>query len=296
MPRLSLTRSQLETPVALDLLQLLHSVTANGRLTQVEIGELAEWLRQHAESQLPAVAYLRDVVMRVLEDGVITPEEQAWVQKAVETVLPAADREEAAVRRREAAAKARRQASEARETQHHEQRLARPLKHFDVMAMGVYNEDRQAVISGIEEGEPITLAREPGNPFSPNAVLFQRHNGRGIGYLPEGEAVQIAPLLDAGARHDAEVKKILDGTRGLIPVVWGEIYAAESHEGSPSPRIAYVESPSPRAESPRSTHATPPPTFPRPVVPRKTSREVYLAVGLIGFFLIAMVILALVLK
>ena len=120
MPRLSLTKSQLETPAVLDLLQLLQSVTADGRVTDAEIGALGEWLRQHAATPVPAMGYLTDVVQRVLVDGRISDEERAWVQKAVETVLPTTPRQEAAVRRREVVAAARRQAADEREREREE--------------------------------------------------------------------------------------------------------------------------------------------------------------------------------
>ncbi len=75
-PRRSLTKTQLEAPEAVDLLQVLHSVTADGTLTEVEVGELSGWLREHGGSAIPGIVYLAEVVARVVEDGIVTPEER----------------------------------------------------------------------------------------------------------------------------------------------------------------------------------------------------------------------------
>jgi hypothetical protein len=243
MVRISFTKAQLELPAALDLLQLLQTATADGRLTEAEIGALSEWLRQHQAEPLPAVTYLADVVQRVLEDGRVTPEEQAWVQKAIETVLPPVDRQEAATRRREAVSAARREAREKWEREREELALVRPIEHFDFMVAGAFYEDRQATIRHVSEGQEVILARQPANPYSPNAILVMLPNDRHIGYMPERNAVEFAPLIDGGARHEAEVKKLLRGERGLIPVVWGDLFSANSQSGRPSPVVQFAEPP-----------------------------------------------------
>jgi hypothetical protein len=245
MPRLSLTKRQLESPVALDLLQLLQTITADGHLTEVEIGGLREWLRTNEHEPLPAIEYLSEVVCRVLEDSKVSDEEQAWIQKAVETVMPVVDREEAATRRREADAAARREAREDKERLRDQARLDRPVGRFDFMAAGAYYDGRQEVIRNVCEGDRVILTRETGNPYSKNAILLTLEDGRNIGYVPEVNATSLAPLLDSGVKHEAEIKKILEGGRGLIPVVWGELFAATSPNGGLVRRATYSGSSAP---------------------------------------------------
>jgi hypothetical protein len=259
MVRISLTKAQLESPAALDLLQLLQTATADGRLTEAEIGALSEWLRQHQAEPLPAVTYLAEVVQRVLEDGRVTPEEQAWVQKAIDAVLPPVDRQEAATRRREAASATRREAQEKREREREKRALARPIEHFDFMVAGAFYENRQATIRRVNEGQEVILARQPANPYSPNAIVLMLPDDRHIGYVPERNAVEFAPLIDGGATHEAEVKRILQGERGLIPVVWGDFFAASSQRGRASPVVQFHEPlPAPRdGGAYRSTRAGP---------------------------------------
>jgi hypothetical protein len=145
------------------------------------------------------------------------------------------------------------------------------------MVAGAYYDNRQAAISGLGEAEPITLAREIGNPYSSNAILFLRRNGQNIGYVPEVTAVELAPLIDGGARHEAEAKKILQGGRGLIPVIWGDLYQAQSQEGQPSPRINYVQ-----------THKPEPPSVPAHPS-RKTSCGAWSVAAFIALLLAALI-------
>jgi hypothetical protein len=92
-PRKSLTKKQLEDPMALDLLALLQTMTFDGKILEPEIALLNQWLDDHKTSSIPGIAYLRESVQTVLADGRVTDQERAWLQKAVETVLPKEERE-----------------------------------------------------------------------------------------------------------------------------------------------------------------------------------------------------------
>ena len=98
-PRPSLTKKHLEQAVAIDLLQLLQTVTADGRLLPDEIKVLGAWLRDRRQEDLPAIAHLSGIVERVLADGRVSDEERAFVQKTVESILPTSERAEAVMRR-----------------------------------------------------------------------------------------------------------------------------------------------------------------------------------------------------
>lgn len=225
-PRKSLTKSQLQDPAALELLALLQTVTSDGRLLEEEVQLLNQWLASNRDSAIPAAEHLRTSVEAVLSDGRVTPEERAWLQKAVETVLPKEERDLAALRRREARADERRQAAEEKERLAELQRLNQPISTFDVMVAGVLHEGRAAVVERfVSEADTVYLAREPHNRFSPNAIAVRLASGRDIGFVPETEAVRLAPHLDQGALHSAAVKKILHGSRAPIPVIWGELYS-----------------------------------------------------------------------
>lgn len=75
---------------------------------------------------------------------------------------------------------------------------------------------------------PAFLARDRNNEFSRNAVEVRLQNGMQIGFVPEENAAEISPLLDAGYPHAAYIKKILTGGRAPIPVVVASVYAPDA--------------------------------------------------------------------
>jgi len=300
-PRKSLTKSQLQEPVALELLALLQTITSDGRLLEEEVQLLKQWLDDNRESALPAIEHLRGAVETVLADGRVSPQECAWLQKAVETVLPREERDLAALRRREAVAEERQLAAEEKERLAEQRaelrRLNRPITRFDVMVAGVLHEGRAVVIERfVAELDTVYLAREPKNPFSPNAIAVRLTNGLDIGYIPETEAVNLAPVLDQGALHSAVVKKILHGRRAPIPVIWGELYASQAQlpdavsqsqvpvraSAPPAPQRPTRAAP---VAVPFASHPTPAPSTDRPIA---SSRSRWLVVGLIGLALLAL--------
>lgn len=54
-PRVSLTKTQLQAAVGAELLALCQSVTADGVLTNEEVGELRAWLEANRSQDLPAI-------------------------------------------------------------------------------------------------------------------------------------------------------------------------------------------------------------------------------------------------
>lgn len=211
----------------------MQTVTADGRLLEQEVLQLRNWLETHRGNSTPAVAYLREAVEEVLADGRVTDEERAWLQKAIETVLPREERERAAMRRREAAADdrlklaANRQAEKERMAE--KKRRSRPIASFDFMVAGVHHEGRRAVVRRfVRDDCRVYLARDLENPHSSNAIAIRLKSGFEIGYVPESQAARLAPFLDDGAHHIARVKKVLQGRSVPIPVVWGDLLSADA--------------------------------------------------------------------
>lgn len=235
-PRLSLTKRQLETPAAVDLLQLLQSVTADGRLLDREIQALRDWLHVNRDEDLPALSHLREAIDRVLGDGVITPAERLWLQQQIEAVLPVEFRSDAKQQRQLAtkeqmkAAAAQAQAEAARNA---------PAGELDFMVAGCGYDGRPHIINtAVRDGIRVLLTREHGNAYSPNATLVCLTSGRNIGYVPEDLARELAPLLDAGVRQAMRVKKVLRGRRNPVPVVCGDLYLPTATAGVVVPAVS----------------------------------------------------------
>jgi HIRAN domain len=232
-PRLSLTKTQIQSGVGAELLALCQSVTEDGSLSKEEIIALRSWLKAHRSSDLPAVGFLASTVERIVADGKVTKQERRELYHAIETILPPEARKHAAAQRRvvEAEAMAREHAqSEAERQQEREERERnRPLCSANFMVAGVHYEGRPEVIRQYaEDGAQVFLARDRQNQYSRNAVEIRLQNGMQIGYVPEDDAGDIAPLLDQGSRHQACITKILTGGRVPIPVVQAYIYRADA--------------------------------------------------------------------
>ena len=84
-------------------------------------------------------------------------------------------------------------------------------KHTTRIA-GVQFDGRQSVIAFCQNGDPVTLRREPKNAHDANAIAVDTTHGD-IGYIPRALAANLAPRLDAGeVVQDAKIIAITGGT------------------------------------------------------------------------------------
>lgn len=93
--RVTLTKTQAQSEVGDSLLALLQDITADGEISLGEVDALRDWLKEYADyrSEIHAVAWLRDLVEAVLEDGVVTKEERVELLLGIERVMPKEQRE-----------------------------------------------------------------------------------------------------------------------------------------------------------------------------------------------------------
>jgi hypothetical protein len=92
--RVSLTKSQLATPIGNEFLNLLSDIGKDGVLEYEELERLTEFLNNNHECGIPGVKYLFDLMIRVCEDQELTSEEFLEIQLGIEKVLPPAIRTE----------------------------------------------------------------------------------------------------------------------------------------------------------------------------------------------------------
>jgi hypothetical protein len=212
-----------------ELLSLCQSATADGRLSTSEIGELRTWLDSKGVAELPAVDYLRELVARVVADGVITPEEQKAVHRAIESVLPKELRLQSLDARLAVEQSERAEKRLGREKERENKLRNARIANSNFMVAGVRYEGRPAVIARYcEPGCPVQLVRDAENQYSKHAIAVFVKSRRQIGVVPEIFAEGLAPLLDEGARVDSWITNILGEGRGPIPVVQAIFYSRES--------------------------------------------------------------------
>lgn len=227
--RVAISKTQRATEAGAELLSLCQTATADGSLSDAEVESLREWLRSQSSSDLPAVPFLFPVVERIVADGVVTPEERRELFLAIEKILPQDVREmsRSARQANEQAEKAQRKldAEEARQKQREERELNRPLEHFDFMVAGAKFDGRPALIARHARiDDPVLLQRDLQNRYSRSATKVLTADGHDIGFVPEEDAKVLAPLLDAGHRYAARIKKVFSGSSHDIPVIVADIY------------------------------------------------------------------------
>lgn len=237
--RVAFTKKELQSAIAIDLIALCETMTADGRITDEEVAGFRQWLQDNRSADLPAIGFLIMTVEQILADGQITDEERRELYKAVERVLPPETRQKAKLARIDAEGKDRRAAD-----------LRRPTLNIDLIVVGTRYEGRDQVIADhARVGDRVYLVREPSNPYDRNAVKVLCSNGMQIGYIPREHASYLAPVLDAGCKQRIEIVKFFSGRVAIMPVVRGGLYRVEADvEGSylasdaPNPDQASVQS------------------------------------------------------
>lgn len=232
--RLSLTKTDLATPAGRELLALLTELSADGGITKEELERLRAWLEANREAPLQAREFLSSAVTAAAPDGEIDEVGLEAVQVAIERVLPPDLRSVAGLQRRQRRAAERQQKAAERASEREEKRLARerdrPLDRADfVVAGATKSAARRRSCRRLNLGDTVMLEREPGNPHDGNAIRVLSTGGAELGYVPRDDASRMAPLMDAGARADAAVKKLLT-TRGegALPVILAALYRADA--------------------------------------------------------------------
>lgn len=227
--RLSVTSAQLESAVGLELVQVLETITADGKIDVRECDELADWLLKNQGSSLPAVGHLLEVLHRITSDGKVDADELAYLQGEVERVLPPEFRAAAKLARRKAWAEEKARRASQLEVQRQQVRELASVDRFDFLVAGVAYDGRAEFIAaeqGQLEGAEVLFLRMPDNPYDANAVLVVSRGGE-LGYVPRDDAAVLAEMLDSGHRYRARVKKLWQGARNLMPVIEAQIYAPE---------------------------------------------------------------------
>jgi hypothetical protein len=220
-------------------------------ISRPEMEQLRAWLEIDHGVDFPSLPFLYEVIDRIAADGEVTDEELDSLALAIERVLPAHVR--AAVtkirkeRRADKLARLRQQkadklaclrqqkaADRAIVTQ--ARRLSRPMHYADFMVAGVRFEERRDACECLAAGDAVVFEREPDNCHDRNAILILDQQGSELGYVPRTEAVSMAAMLDAGARVEAVVKKLLRTQSGYsIPVVIAKLFPGD---GTPSSVVA----------------------------------------------------------
>jgi hypothetical protein len=229
MPRLSLRRGD-HAGVAAELLTILQTITADGRITEEEAKQLSDWLADNtAAASLPGFHYLNGVLSHALADGLLTADERKEIFKAIEKVLPP-DERRAAKERRGAVETAERLQARAEKEAQRQHRIANTVaKSANFLVAGVGYEGRERVVEKYASvGDTVYLVRDPDNKYDRNAIEIRLANNQQVGYVPAELAAESVSLMDAGFLQRAYITKLYEGRRHTIPVVQAYWYRPEA--------------------------------------------------------------------
>jgi len=84
----TLTAAQLKLPEIEEFVVLLVNIASDGVLDYEELQKLTDWLNGHIQSEIPAVRYMVNLMLRVCADGKVTEQELFEIQLAIERILP----------------------------------------------------------------------------------------------------------------------------------------------------------------------------------------------------------------
>ena len=261
--RVTLNKSQRDTSAGRELIRLLVELSEDGQVTRDEMERLRAWLEVDRGIDLPACAFLYEIVDTISADGDITEDELDRLALGIERVLPndvrisARDkrRELREARKRERMAKRTVEREQARARARAARERARPLHRGDYLIAGACRSaERREACETLSVGDAVVLEREPDNRHDPNAILILSESGDELGYVPREYTSQMASLLDAGAEYEATVKKIWERNDGyivpiIVSVLRNEGATDELDNRSQQPKRVRSAAPAPAVES-----------------------------------------------
>lgn len=204
------------TPAGIDIVAFCRSLPPSGRLSDDDVKVLRDWTARYQDIDLPSHGYISSVVTKALAEQVLTPDERDWVYFAVEPVLPIQLRRSTHEKRRIAELKAAQL----------EGRTDANLS-FDFLVAGVHLDGHWRTIqSRVKPGVVVQLVRNAADQSSGKALRVVLTTGECIGYVPEDDALPIAPEVARGARVEGLVKKILADGQYPIPIIGGRIHCS----------------------------------------------------------------------
>lgn len=228
-PRLALRRGD-HAGVAAELLTILQTITADGRITDDEANHLSDWLADNAAAaSFPGFHYLNGILSHALADGTLTDDERKEIYKAIEKVLPADARREAKERRGAVEAIEGLHARAEKEAQRQHRIANTVAKSANFLVAGVGYEGRERVVEKYAHvGDTVYLVRDPDNRYDHNAIEIRLANNQQVGYVPAPIAAELVSLMDAGFLQRAFVTKLYEGKRHNIPVVQAYWYGPDA--------------------------------------------------------------------
>ena len=211
-----------------ELYSLCQTAAADGTLSPRELALLRAWLARSEEVQVPARAYVRELLEHILRTGRVAPADLQALGRVLEPSLPRQVRHPPAALHLVGSDKMPHPDDSAAERVRNE-----VLASACFMVAGCPSERRASLIQReARAGEPVLLVRPRGDAPSENAIEVRAAGGKQLGYVPEHRAKTLAPLLDRGARYRAHLISVCVGAHAPVLIVQAFLYQGNAALGS----------------------------------------------------------------
>jgi hypothetical protein len=304
--QVTLTKSQRETSVGRELIELLVELSADGMVSREELERLRKWLEVDHAVDFPALPFLYETIDQISSDGEITEDELDQLALGMERVLPRDIRVDAAAKRQEVR-KARRIAQRENQRQamiaaRAEKRAARDVARTRAgilyeasfpIAGAFRSEQRRDACERLIIDDTVQFEREPGNVHDANAILILGGDDCELGYVRREEARDIAPLLDAGAEADVRVHRLWETPDGnVVPLVLVKVRQGDTDPVIVKPRQGVADSSIVKPRPKREPTVTAQWSEPSPEPTKRLGSDPWLIGFLLGLLVLLLMMVA----
>lgn len=229
MPQRNVARMDGPISAGAELYSLCQTAAPDGRLSTRELARLRVWLAGSAESAVPALPFVRDLVAHILRTGRVAPADLLALGRVLEPSLPPVlGRRPAALR---LVGSDRMPNPDDRATG----RLGNDmLASACFMVAGCQGKRGSAAVPRhARPGEPVLLVLEERGRGTARVVAVRTANGKPLGHVPAQRAAELAPLLERGARYRAHLILAAGGVHAPVLVVQAFVYRSSAALGFP---------------------------------------------------------------
>ncbi len=210
-----------------ELFSLCQTAAPDGTLTSRELQRLRDWLDHSAEVDVPARAYVRELIGHIVRTGRVAPADLRALARVLEPSFPQELRRRPAALRLVGSDRMPYPDDSAAERVKNE-----ILASACFMVAGCQSERRTPVIPRqARAGEPVLLVLERRDAPGASAVEVRTANGKALGFVPAQRAKDLAPLLDRGARYRAHLISVSSGVHAPVLIVQAFFYRGNAALG-----------------------------------------------------------------
>lgn len=210
-----------------ELFSLCQTASPDGTLTRREIQLLRDWLERSEEVEVPARAYVQELIEHIVRTGRVAPADLRALARVLEPSFPRELSRRPAALRLVGSDRMPYPDDGAAERAKNE-----ILASACFMVAGCRSERRTPIIPRqARAGEPVLLVLERRDRPVASAIEVRTANGKALGFVPAQRAKDLAPLLDRGARYRAHLISVSSGAHAPVLIVQAFFYRGNAALG-----------------------------------------------------------------